>query len=390
VLARLDTELDNVRAALAWCESGGEAETGLRLATILGSFWIFRGHYREGRGWIERALARTDPAPTALRGGALIRAGWLATLQGDTHAAERLLTDGLRAARVAAALWMEALALLGMGMMELQRGSHERAAAWSDQALSKFHELEGVDIAGRQFLSVAYANRGQIALIQGDTARVAVLLDEALQRQRALDFAWGLADTLRILGDLAREQGDHERALAHYQESLELAQTHGDKRLLAEALTGLASVVAAQRAPERAAQLFGAAEALRQQIGTSIQAWDRAAYERALGAVRAALPPETFATARAAGQTLPLATVLAESVAETVPSPPHPGITAGLTTRENEVLRLLVDGLSDRDIAEALSVIPRTVGGHVTRLLDKLGVESRTAAAVLAVRHGLS
>ena len=275
-------------------------------------------------------------------------------------------------------------------MMDLQRGAHARAAAWSDQALSKFEELEGVDIAGRQFLSVAHANRGQIALIQGDTTRAAALLDEALQRQRALDFAWGLADTLRILRDLARDQGDHERALAHYRESLELSQVHGDKRLLAEALSGFASVAAARSAPERAAQIFGAAEALRQQIGTSIQAWDRAAHERALGTVRAALPPETFATAMAAGQTLPLATIIAESIAETEPSTPHAATAAGLTTREHEVLRLLVDGLSDRDIGEALSVSPRTVGGHVTRLLDKLGVESRTAAAVFAVRHGLA
>ncbi len=62
----------------------------------------------------------------------------------------------------------------------------------------------------------------------------------------------------------------------------------------------------------------------------------------------------------------------------------------GLTRREAEVLELLARGLSDREIAEALSVSPRTVGGYVTKLLTKLNLESRTAAAVYAVRHGLA
>ena len=60
-----------------------------------------------------------------------------------------------------------------------------------------------------------------------------------------------------------------------------------------------------------------------------------------------------------------------------------------LSEREIEVLRLITEELSDREIAERLSVSPRTVGGHVTRLLTKLDLESRTAAAVFAVRHDL-
>jgi DNA-binding NarL/FixJ family response regulator len=53
------------------------------------------------------------------------------------------------------------------------------------------------------------------------------------------------------------------------------------------------------------------------------------------------------------------------------------------------VLRLLAEGLSDREIADTLSISPRTVGGHVTHLLDKLGVDSRTAAVAVALRRQL-
>jgi DNA-binding NarL/FixJ family response regulator len=65
-------------------------------------------------------------------------------------------------------------------------------------------------------------------------------------------------------------------------------------------------------------------------------------------------------------------------------------VATGLTAREAEVLRLLAAGLSDREIAETLSLSPRTIGGHVTRLLTKLALASRTEAAVFAVRHDLA
>jgi DNA-binding NarL/FixJ family response regulator len=69
--------------------------------------------------------------------------------------------------------------------------------------------------------------------------------------------------------------------------------------------------------------------------------------------------------------------------------PEDPTSRAGLTPREREVLRLLVDRRSDRAIAEALFVSHRTVNTHVANILAKLGVDSRTEAAAAAVRHHL-
>ncbi|MGH9172833.1 MAG: response regulator transcription factor, partial [Vicinamibacterales bacterium] len=62
----------------------------------------------------------------------------------------------------------------------------------------------------------------------------------------------------------------------------------------------------------------------------------------------------------------------------------------GLSPRELDVLRLIVEGKTDREIAEALFISHRTVMRHVTGVLNKLGVNSRTAAATLAVREGIT
>src|SRR5262249_39133584 len=133
VLARLDVEVDNIRAALEWTALAGEAELGLRLAAMMGSFWIFRGHFREGRQWLERLLALTDAAPTALRAAAMVRAGWMAALLDEPEPATRLLKEGLGVAQAVPDSWIEALALLGLATVELQRGAFAEAMAWSDR-----------------------------------------------------------------------------------------------------------------------------------------------------------------------------------------------------------------------------------------------------------------
>lgn len=391
VLAQLDAEHDNVRAALEWAEVAEAHEHGLRLARAMINFWVVRGHFREGRAWLEWALGRGEPVPSGERVRALVGVGWLATLQGEFELAEAALSEALRISALVGSPMTEATALHGMALLNLHRGHYDVAAIWMEQALRAYRELESIVEAGPQYVSSAYALLGRIALARGKTAEAEEYLNEGLRGLRALGFTWRIADTIRSLGDLARDRGDLRGAMARYAESVKLAQEHGDRLFLADALCGVASVAMAQGEPRRAARLYAAAAAIREQLGASVEGWERPAYDRGVAAVRAALSPDAFAAAWATGEDLAQAEVVAEAVSSVAPLVPVAELPfAGLTPREIDVLRFLVDGKSDREIGVALSISPRTVGGHVTNLLTKLGVASRTSAAALAVRNGLS
>jgi NarL family two-component system response regulator LiaR len=68
-----------------------------------------------------------------------------------------------------------------------------------------------------------------------------------------------------------------------------------------------------------------------------------------------------------------------------VPFAPMPGLD--LTEREREVLTLMIEGLNNTQIAGRLTVSPSTIKSHVSNILSKLGVASRTEAVTLALRH---
>ncbi len=392
-LDHLRVEHDNVRAALDWMEASGADDDGLRLARAMSDFWMVRGHFREGRHWLEHFLDRAAPIPSVTRAGALTSIGWLTNLQGDLSAAESYLLNAVDAARAVEAGWLEAVALHGLGAIDLQRGELARAAERAETILDRWLKLEETAEASPQWTSLAFTHRGEVAIAQGDAVTARRALDEALTRQRALGFTWGMSSTFRILGDVARYQGAYDHALPYYREAVALGSIHGDLRVLTEALAGLASIAAHCGQADRAARLYGATSAHRVRLGAPVEGWDRRAYERGIEATRAVLSPDEFLTNWTAGEALSLSAFIDEALAvdaSTVIPRPESTNPFGLTPREVDVVRLLAAGLSDRAIADALSISPRTVNGHVTNLLTKLGVDSRSAAAAFAVRHDLA
>jgi non-specific serine/threonine protein kinase len=284
-----------------------------------------------------------------------------------------------------------ALALIVIGLVRMYQGDSERALALHEEALALVRTMDDASPGPAFLATVCLHNLGAAAYGHGDFARAAQYFEEALARVRDLGHSSLALLALVGLGNVTRDQGDAARAADLYLQALNRSWTQGNQRITAYTLAGLGSIAGAHGQVEQAARLFGAAEALHEVIGVPLLPAFRAGHERAVTAVRHVLADPAFTDAWAAGRDLTLDEAVAE--ARAVANPPDTsaaGMPFGLTSREQEVLCLLAEGRSDKEIADILSVSPRTISGHVTHLLTKLGVETRTAAATFAVRNGLA
>jgi non-specific serine/threonine protein kinase len=391
-LDRLAVELPNVRAALAWTLAHDETETALRLAASLYAFWNYRGHLAEGRRWLEQTLARGG-IPARARTDGLLAAAGLAALQGDhTHVATLVEVaqtlaeaEGYRFG-VLRARHILAVSTEWQGEIATAAGIYEALLAEAD-AFGPPH-----------WRVLLHSQLAETAHLRGDPARAAALAAEGLALGREVGHAWNTTLCLGVLANLAADRADHAEACRLYATSLEYSSALGDVRGVAGTLGGLAGIALARGQAERAARLLGAARALGDSIGVA-HLGHAHYFARVVAATRASLGETPFSTAWAAGSALPLAEALAEATAiaaeasGVAPPPPdwaRPAAETGLTGREVEVLRLLVRRLTDKEIADDLSISPRTVMNHVASILGKLGVASRREAADWGARHGFA
>ncbi len=196
---------------------------------------------------------------------------------------------------------------------------------------------------------------------------------------------------------IAAERGDFARADTLYRENLALSSAIGDRRFFSSAIAGFAWTVAARGEHERGCRLCGAVDALRDVTGVSLTGTGRIGFERALATARQGIGEAACDAAREPGRALGPDAILAEVNRETTSGArigeghrALPGARLGLTPREREVLRLVAQGRTNREIADSLFVSHRTATTHVANILGKLGVSSRTEATAWAVREGLA
>jgi predicted ATPase/DNA-binding CsgD family transcriptional regulator/transcriptional regulator with XRE-family HTH domain len=242
---------------------------------------------------------------------------------------------------------------------------------------------------------------GQLTLNQGDISRARSLLEDALVIRRELGDRWGIAWGLYSLGWVEFNQSNYSAAKALFEECFMVLRELNDMELMASVLEALGGVVSSQGDPTWAAQLWGAAESLRETINAPITPVNRETYERFVAAARAKLSKKDFSEAWAVGRTMApgqaiiahgqtkaLNSILSAPILSptTVPSSTFP---AGLTAREVEVLRWVASGLTDGQVAEKLTVSPRTVSTHLRSIYNKLGVNSRSGATRFAVEQHL-
>ncbi|MBI3737799.1 MAG: adenylate/guanylate cyclase domain-containing protein, partial [Chloroflexi bacterium] len=325
LIARLEAEHDNIRAALEWgLENNIDAV--LRMIWPLSNFWIRRGYEMEGRRWATEALKKAEPLPNlagedgrrqksliayAYQALAMImfsqgdnahavlasdRAAGLARelgdkrllamalsfessgkmFVGDAQGTETLLEEGLAAAR-------ESMDGFSLGMA-LTMGGQRLIMINGDVGLG--HKLieEGTAIlqesGNRWGYTMSILSLGMMAKFKGD-------YDEARRRFAACDPMFReMGDKHRVnmikseLAHIERYEGHHQKAKAMYRETILEWQRIGHRAAIAHQLECFAAIAKVEEQGQRAARLFGAAEALREKIDIPKTAMERVEYDR--------------------------------------------------------------------------------------------------------------
>jgi non-specific serine/threonine protein kinase len=370
-LDRLEVEHDNLRSALAWALNdqsvGPDGETtaveiGLRLAAALGWFWFVRGHFSEGRKWLEAAMAKAEDRPSHATdrsahtvrsmARALSASGKLALRQSDYEAAERDFAQSLTLWReledlggvagslinlaqaaleqgdpaLARSLAEESLAhrrglgdkrgiaeaLQSLGIIAEEVGHHDQAAALLEESLAVWREL-----GDQGAIANTLQNFAGVAINRDDLGHAALMIEESMALSVRQGFTWLVADAQGLGATLALRLGDYERSrallaqcLTYYHETADLGSIASCLALSAEltyeqlrpSLERAAPSANAQPALARAARLLAAANTLRAATGTVILRTDPDNTERTLAAVKAALDHENFSRAWSEGE----------------------------------------------------------------------------------------
>jgi len=304
-LRRLDLAHDNLRAALDWSITGGDIEAGLRLAGALWLFWDIRGYQLEARAWMDRLLSKchsSAPSPSALaQAKVLYVAGHLRQRQGDLERAQKHYVASLTIYRQLEAEIQTAVVLRGLGEIAQDEGDLRSAKDYYEQSLSLVRALGNI-----KETNITLSHLAIVALSQDDNEQAIALCTEALSIGQERGDNRTIVIALTILGFALWSKGELEQATIKFNEALVLQAQLTDKRVVQYELIGMALVAFAKSDPARAARLFGAADSLREGIGTPLPPSQRPRYEVLVASVRSQLGQAVYDALWTEGRALTL------------------------------------------------------------------------------------
>ena len=372
-------DLPNLREALRFLEAERAVELP-RLVLVASEVWFWQGHMQEASDWLQRVLA-LHPEADAWRSAMLSRCGEVVQAMGDLDASEAAGREALLIARGLGDQQREILALHVLALTEELRLRFDDARPLYQEALALARET-GDWARASWFLTLMSG----LSYGQGKLDEAERLLREALAIHSGPATIW-IASTHWYLGLVAQRRGRVHEAVSLHRQCLRMFLEADGRWWFTKPLAGLAALATILGEPERAALLLGAAEANWEAAGVPVLPFDQPNLRQARVGAQAALGAEAFAEVYARGRLLPrsawlpLSDALVEAVAAR-----RPGYEIEhLTRRERDVLHLLRSGKTDQEIAADLGLSRKTVSNHVSAILGKLGVSTRTAAALTGV-----
>jgi predicted ATPase/DNA-binding CsgD family transcriptional regulator len=430
-----------------WIEGRGWLETALatdrattdadRLNLLhgIGAFSFALGDYPTAGERLDGALALARAAADNGKIAAIqVSYAHLERERGDVGAAVVRLEEALTLYRAAGDAESVARVLSDLGVLARRRGDVARAAELLDEAMALQRRSGDRSGLSKTLHGVAAARR-----LLGDTAGARAALEEARVIHRALGARSNEAYALNNLANLAAGAEDLAAEIAYYEEALAIFQEIGEAAgeglvllnlstahwnsgdrgrafdcarvslsrnrplgrplLLSLGLWAMADHAAAAGARELAARLHGAGEAAQAASDEVVPDEDRRTHDATVATLRRRLGEARFDHLVEEGRRLTLDEAIAEALTVPAPAatkpPARPAAEScspdapdhGLSPREIDVLRLVAQGLANKEIAAALGISPRTATTHVANILAKLDVDSRAAATAYALRH---
>jgi DNA-binding CsgD family transcriptional regulator len=290
------------------------------------------------------------------------------------------------AARAAAAAAIDAASELGGNAV----GNAYSASAVAALAAGDVEATQDVTEAAWKHMSGHRANaavqrafRALATLAGGDLVAARRWADAAV----TTTTGWHLMHALTARARVAIAQGEPERAERDTYHALACAVEVQAPLGISDTLECLATLAADAGGHCEAARLFGAAQAIRERMGVvRFNVWD-AGYEASVAALREAMGEEDFDGAWSEGAALSTEEAIAYAERGHGERKRPTSGWASLTPAEREVVRLVSEGLANKDIATRLFVSPRTVQAHLTHVYTKLGLTSRVQLVQEAARH---
>ncbi|WP_246460328.1 ATP-binding protein [Streptomyces himalayensis] len=386
-IQRLESDFTNLELAFSGLlQDPGRSRDALELASSLRFYWI-SGHLRDGRRWLEKALA-TDATESLERGNALWAAASVAALHGELPIAQGFLRRAGEIARSVNDPRLAAHIATWTGQTALTSGDLE-AAREALEAAYKGH----TDLSDAEGLLMTLFMLGFVRSALGDHQGVSDACREAISLSESLGETWGRSYALWALAFDAwtRQALDIAGELA--KQSLELKRDSRDGLGTALVINLMAGIALDNRDPKKAAKLLGVVAALWTLLDTETRAFGpvlASRYEAITRAAQDRLGEDAFQRFYEIGRRLEPGPQmhLALGCADTAEREQAGAVPPSdlLTRREREVASLLAEGLSNRAIAAKLVLSPRTVEVHVEHILGKLGFRSRTEAGVWAAQ----
>jgi len=410
---RLELDLDNFRAARTWFVDRDETESALRLTAYLFLLLAYRGFASEGRAALREAL-NMPGGSAAIRGRALHCLALLAYLQADYLAAAEYGNQSL-------ALRREVGNPAELAWSLLERGTTASAQADFDTALVVLLEARDASSQGgaRFVLAYSLAMLAYVEFLRGNLGEARAHATEALDMSEAQEFIAPTSHALATLGEVSAAEGDQSAAAASLQAALERASSPGEAYLVVRPLLALATIAMDQREPAQARERLIECIRLARHLGNPhrlAQCLERVAVFAARMGYAASGQFMDAATGVRRGLVAPLSPIERQQLNERLPSgglqQSETGTAGGpvwsldracdaavelltstpepapprdarprLTPRETEVAELVARGLSNREIAQTLTIAERTATSHLEHVLNKLGFHSRSQIA---------